>query len=150
MKNANVLLNCCSFGTILKVEKITEMKKEHYFLYLILGVVLVLGLYDLLYYFGVLEIPEKLMLILNIIIPFQFITGGLIVTFGDSVRQEAFAQRFLILTTYQMFLVMIVLIAVWIMAKPDLKVFSFHFLGLLFVMKAIQSALLIRYNRKNQ
>lgn len=123
------------------------MKKEQYFLYLILGIVLVLGLYDTLYYIGVLEIPKRLMLILNIVIPFQFLTGSLIITFGNSLRQETFAQRFLVLTTYQMFLVMIVLVAVWVMSKPEFRVFSFHFLGLLFTMKAIQSILLIQYNK---
>lgn len=122
------------------------MKKERYFLYLILAVVLVLGIYDLLYYFDVLQIPQKLMLIINIVVPFQFITGGLITTFGIQKQPETFAQRFLILTTFQMLSVIAILVAVWWAAKPDLRIFAFQFLGVFMTIMIVQSALLIRFS----
>jgi hypothetical protein len=120
------------------------MKKSNFFLYLIIGISLVLTVFGLLHYLKILQLPMNLFLIFFIVVPFLFLTGGVIATVGNYKTPDAFAQRFLLLTTFQFLMVLSILMAVWYKDFKYLKAFGFQFLSIFLVLMLIQSVLLIR------
>lgn len=123
------------------------MKKSNFFLYLILAITIVLSVYGLLHYLKIIQLPMKLFLIVFIIIPFIFLTGGMIVALGKNKNPDSFAQRFLLLTTFQFLAVLSILMAVWYKAGIHLKPFGFQFISVFIILMMIQSILLIRLGR---
>lgn len=120
------------------------MKKSSFFVSLIAAISIVLSIFGLLHYLKVLQLPMNLFLVFFLLIPFLFLVGGVIVTVGNYRTPDAFAQRFLLLTTFQFIAVLSILMAVWYKAFEHLKSFGFQFISVFLVLMLIQSVLLIR------
>lgn len=126
------------------------MKKSNFFLYLIIAIAAVLAVFGLAHYFKIIQLPIKLFLIFFIVIPFLFLTGGVIATVGTYKTPDAFAQRFLLLTTFQFLAVLSILMAVWYKAGTFLKAFGFQFIAVFLLLMLIQSILLIRLGKSGK
>lgn len=124
------------------------MGEKKYFLYLLLSIILVFVIYGVLLSLGVLSAPARIVLIIVFVIVFQFMSAGVIVTAGKMDQPESFAQRFLILTTYQLFIIMLILLAVRFSAEEYFKLFLFHYMSIFMVLMIVQSVLLIKLGKK--
>lgn len=120
------------------------MKKNSYFLYLISAVSIVLVVYGLLHAFHLIQLPMKLFLLVNIVIPVLFIGGAAIVTVGKKKNPESFAQRFMLMTTFQLLTILSIIAAIWYKANIHLKAFGLQFVSVFVILMIFHSLLLIR------
>lgn len=126
------------------------MKRSNYFLYLIITLVVVLSIFGLMHYLKLIQLPVKLFLLINILIPVLFLGGGMIMTLGKYRNTDSFAQRFMLLTTFQLLTILSVIAAVWYTAKLHLKSFGLQFVSVFVLLMIIQSLLLIRLGTKGK
>ncbi|MBC9812332.1 hypothetical protein H9Y05_07535 [Crocinitomicaceae bacterium CZZ-1] len=120
------------------------MKKNSYFLYLMSAVSIVLVAYGLLHALHLIQLPMKLFLLVNIVIPVLFIGGAAIVTVGKKKNPESFAQRFMLMTTFQLLTILSIIAAIWYKANIHLKSFGLQFVSVFVVLMIFHSLLLIR------
>lgn len=120
------------------------MKKNNYFLYLTIAVAVVLTTFGLLHYLKIIQLPLKLFLLVNILIPVLFLLGALIITMGKYKSPDSFAQRFMLLTTFQLLTILSVIAGVWYVSKIHLKAFGLQFVSVFVLLMFVQSFLLIR------
>lgn len=123
------------------------MKKNNYFLYLIIAIIIVLTSFGLLHYLKIIQLPVKLFLLVNILIPVLFLGGAMIITVGKYKNPDSFAQRFMLLTTFQLLTILSVIAAVWYISKIHLKAFGLQFVSVFVLLMFIQSFLLVRLGR---
>lgn len=121
------------------------MKKSSYFFIILVALVFVLTIYSLLCYWNMIQLPQRLLNLVFILIPFLFIGGVFIV--GNNKGPEVFVQRFLMLTTFQFLATLAILLAVWYKMREQLKEFGIQFVVIFVVLLIIQSVLLIRSNK---
>lgn len=120
------------------------MKKSNYFLYLISALLIVLVVYDLLHAFHLIQLPMKLFLLVNIVIPVLFIGGAAIITVGRKKNPESFAQRFMLMTTFQLLTILSIVAAIWYKANIHLKSFGLQFVSVFVILMIFHSLLLVR------
>ncbi len=120
------------------------MKKSNYFLYIIVAVIAALSVFGSMHSLKIIQLPMKLFLLINIVIPILFLGGGIIITAGKYKNPDSFAQRFMLLTTFQLLTILSVIAAVWYTAKLHLKAFGLQFVSVFVFLMIIQSLLLIR------
>lgn len=108
-----------------------------------MAIVAVLLVYNGLHFFKIIQLPIKLFILVNILIPILFI-GGAMIMGGTNKDTDAFAQRFMILTTFQLLTNLFVIALIWSISKSSLKQFGLQFISLFIILMAIQSLLLIR------
>lgn len=126
------------------------MSKKSFFLYLSIATLFVVLFFDFLYFFEVSRLPLALIVLINIALAIQFIAGGLIVVAGKQNNPESFSQRFLLLTTFQLFSVLTVILIIWYGSKDVLKPFLIQYVGLFAVLMIIQTLLLIRLSKSTE
>lgn len=123
------------------------MTKKNFLLYLSSATVLVLAVLDLFFFMGMNSLPLKLILIINVALLVQFVAGGLIVVAGKHSNPESFAQRFLLLTTFQLLSILAIILVVWYGSKTFLKPFLVQYVGLFAVLMIGQTLLLLRLSK---
>lgn len=123
------------------------MKSSRYVLMMIASIILVLGVFGLLHKIHVLELPMNLFLIFNILIPFIFLLGGVIIVSGFNKPPDIYVQRFMILTTFQFLAVLAIIGAVWYKSNHNLRAFGLQFVSVFVALMIIQSFLLLRANK---
>ncbi|MFA5574144.1 MAG: hypothetical protein WC994_03715 [Brumimicrobium sp.] len=97
---------------------------------------------------NVFSLVLPIIIVIDLAIVTQFIGAAFIATVGKIDKPESFSQRFLVLTTYQLFLIMIFLLAVFFGAKDHFKMFMIHYMSIFGVLMIIQSVLLVRLGKK--
>lgn len=120
------------------------MKKTNFFLYLSSIAIIGLAVLDILFFLDINDLPGNLLLLVNVAILIQFVAGGLIVVAGKHANPESFAQRFLLLTTFQMLSILAIILVVWYGSKTFLKPFLIQYAGLYAVLMIVQTVLLVR------
>lgn len=126
------------------------MKKSNYFLYLTIAIIVVLTTFGLLHYAKIIQLPLKMFLLVNILIPVLFLGGAMIITIGKHKNPDSFAQRFMLLTTFQLLTILSVIAAVWYVSKIHLKAFGLQFVSVFVLLMFIQSFLLVRLGAKGK
>lgn len=122
------------------------MKSKKFITQLLTGIVSVLVVYGLLHYFKVLQLPFNLFLLIFVIVPLLFISGGILMATSFSKAPDVFVNRFMILTTFQFLFVLAILGAVWYKMNLHLKAFGFQFIAVFVALMIVQSVLLIKAN----
>ncbi len=123
------------------------MKKSNYLVYITSATFIVLALLDIFYFFDKNSLPIKLIVLINSALLVQFIAGGLIIVIGKHNNPESFAQRFLLLTTFQLISILVIILVVWYGSKTFLKPFLVHYVSLFGILMVIQTLLLVRMNK---
>lgn len=123
------------------------MKSSMYFLILVVGLTVLLGIFGGLHAAHILELPLRFFYLLIGFVPFLFLLGAAIAVPGFKKAPENFVARFMILTTFQMLAVLSVIAAVWYTQKGQLKAFGFQLLALFVAGLILQSVLLVLANR---
>lgn len=108
-----------------------------------MAIVAVLLVYNGLHLYKIIQLPINLFILVNILIPILFIGGAMIMR-GVNKDTDSFAQRFMILTTFQLLTNLFVIAIVWSVAKSSLKQFGLQFISIFIVLMMIQSVLLVR------
>lgn len=122
------------------------MKSKKFITQLLTGIVSVLVVFGLLHYFKVLQLPFNLFLLIFVIVPLLFISGGILMATSFSKAPDVFVNRFMILTTFQFLFVLAILGAVWYKMNLHLKAFGFQFIAVFVALMIVQSVLLIKAN----
>lgn len=71
-------------------------------------------------------------------------------TAGKYKNPDSFAQRFMLLTTFQLLAILSVIAAVWYVSEPHLKAFGLQFVSVFVLLMFVQSFLLIRLGAKGK
>lgn len=121
------------------------MSKSRRYVFLILGSLLVLlGIYNVLVQSGVLQFSSRLALIVSFGIAVIFLSGIPLIVGGFKGDAERFVGRFLVLTTVQLLLAMIIMLAFVVSKLPNSKLICLHFIALFVVFLTIQSLGLVK------
>lgn len=120
------------------------MKKSNYFLYLFSAVSIVLLVYGLMHAFHLIQLPMKLFILVNTVIPLLFVGGAAILTVGKKKNPESFAQRFMLMTTFQLLTILSIIAAIWYKANIHLKSFGLQFVSVFVILMIFHSLLLVR------
>lgn len=115
---------------------------------MLLSIIVVFVIYFMLLALGVLSLPTKIILVIVLVTVFQFMSAGMIATMGKMDQPESFAQRFLILTTFQLFVIMLILLTVRIAVAEHFKPFVAHYMSIFMVLMIVQSVLLVKLGNK--
>jgi len=111
------------------------------------SILLVFALYLSFVFPGILPIKQIHALIITGSIAIIFALGMLIIAPGLNKDPENFVLRFLVLTTVQMLIALILVAVLMVLKLKGGKIIGFHFLGLFIVLLIIQSFFLIRINK---
>lgn len=122
------------------------MKSKKFITQLLIGIVSVLVVFGLLHFFKAIQLPFNLFLLIFIIVPLLFISGGILMATSFSKAPDVFVNRFMILTTFQFLFVLAILGAVWYKMNIHLKAFGFQFIAVFVSLMIVQSILLIKAN----
>ncbi len=113
------------------------------------ALLLICGLHLLLGGLGVLSLPEKRVILIDVILLLIFGGGMLIIAPGLNRTAENFVGRFLILTTVQMLSALSVIAAIVYKKVEMARPMGFHLIVVFLVLLTIQSVLLIRLANRN-
>lgn len=121
------------------------MSSSKKYIFILLGSLLVvLGLYFALVQSGLLNISERLAAIVAFTIGIVFCTGIPLVATSFGGDPEKFVGKFLVLTTVQLLLAMILMLAFVVSKIPAANVMCFHFIGLYIILLTVQSVALVK------
>lgn len=124
------------------------MKSKAFITQLLIGIVCVLIVFGLLHQFKVIQLPYNLFLLIFVIVPLIFISGGILMATSFSKAPDVFVNRFMILTTFQFLFVLAILGAVWYKMNMHLKAFGFQFIAVFVALMIVQSILLVKSNKE--
>lgn len=127
-----------------------SFKMDHKIKYLLnisILTVVVLGIYSLLRFMGVLILPQKLYLLLVIMMFVLVYSGSAIALLGKYKYPESFGQRFLLMTTFQMMTFLSVAAAAKYALEEEANPFVLQYLFVFLAVLFVQSIFLVKLGK---